>query len=147
MSIKTTSKSSLFLMELIISILFFSLSSAVCIQLFVKAHNLDLETTTQNHGVLCAQNIAEEFLGVDGDSTALGDLFSYEETASDTSSMNIYFNKKWDECPKDSAIYTASIAFETKPSLLNANISIQEISQTATIYELTISKHIPNTSH
>ena len=40
------SKTSLFLMELIIAILFFSLSCAVCIQLFFKAHTDHFRITT-----------------------------------------------------------------------------------------------------
>ena len=34
------SRSGLFLMEMIISILFFSITSAITVQLFVKAHNI-----------------------------------------------------------------------------------------------------------
>ena len=39
-----SSRSALFLMELIFSILFFALASAVCVQLFVKAHLLSVST-------------------------------------------------------------------------------------------------------
>lgn len=38
---KNASRSGLFLLELIISILFFSMASAVCIRLFVQAHVMD----------------------------------------------------------------------------------------------------------
>lgn len=41
------SRSSLFLIELTISILFFALASAACIQLFVKAHLLDTKRRRQ----------------------------------------------------------------------------------------------------
>ena len=59
-----SSKSSLFLMELIIAILFFSLASAVCIQLFVKSHTLGKTTTDENKSLLMCQNFSEIFLGI-----------------------------------------------------------------------------------
>ena len=58
-----SSKTSLFLMELIIAILFFSISSAVCIQLFVKAHLLDLKTQEENLSLMTCQNFNELYLG------------------------------------------------------------------------------------
>lgn len=59
-----SSKTSLFLMELIIAILFFALASAVCIQLFVKSHLLGRSTQEENHALLMCQNLTELYLGV-----------------------------------------------------------------------------------
>ena len=52
-------RSSLFLMELMIAILFFSLASAVCVQLFVKSHLLTREAADLNQAVSQAQSAAE----------------------------------------------------------------------------------------
>ena len=41
-------RSSLFLLELIIAILFFSLTSAVCVQIFVRAHLISRQTQELN---------------------------------------------------------------------------------------------------
>ena len=43
------SKSALFLMELIIVILFFALTSAVCMRVFIKAHDVAHETESANY--------------------------------------------------------------------------------------------------
>ena len=43
---------------MIIAILFFSLASAVCIQLFARSHLLSTQTVNQNHAVVQAQNLA-----------------------------------------------------------------------------------------
>lgn len=59
-----SSKTSLFLMELIIAILFFSISSAVCIQLFVKSHLLDQKTQEENRLLITCQNLNEIYLGI-----------------------------------------------------------------------------------
>jgi hypothetical protein len=74
------SKSSLFLLELILSIFFFSIASGVCIQLFVKAHLLGVETMEINQANLWSQNVAETFYASE-DSALLLDLFPFQETS------------------------------------------------------------------
>lgn len=69
------SKSSLFLMEMIIALLFFALSSTVCIRLFVKSHILSTQTSNLNYAVTQAQNLAECFMGLEGDMVKLQALF------------------------------------------------------------------------
>lgn len=46
-------------MELTISLLFFAFAAAVCIQLFVKAHNLNEESKALNDAHMIATQIAE----------------------------------------------------------------------------------------
>lgn len=65
------SRSSLFLMELIMAILFFSLTSAVCIRLFVRAHTISQDTINQNHAMAQAQSLAEAWLAAEGDASGL----------------------------------------------------------------------------
>lgn len=74
MPTKNISKSSLFLMELIIVLLFFSLTSAICLQLFVRAHLLDQKTTDLNKAVQYCQNTCELYTALEGDVEALCSL-------------------------------------------------------------------------
>ena len=55
------SRSALFLMELIIVIFFFSLTSAVCLNVFAKAHIIGRDTRQLNDAVLFAKNAGELF--------------------------------------------------------------------------------------
>lgn len=50
-----------FLMELIVVILFFSLSTAVTLRLFVAAHEKERESTRLSDAVERAQDTAEQF--------------------------------------------------------------------------------------
>ena len=59
------SRSSLFLMELLISLLFFSLASAVCIRLFAKSHLISRDTINQNNAIVQAQHLAETWLATE----------------------------------------------------------------------------------
>ena len=60
------SKLSLFLMELIVAIMFFSLSAAVCVRLFASAHFLAEKTESLSNAVMWAQNVSEAFTGNGG---------------------------------------------------------------------------------
>ena len=55
----TSSRSGLLLMEIIIAILFFSVVSAVCLQLFVKSHNLGQDTEELDMAVRHAGSVAD----------------------------------------------------------------------------------------
>lgn len=54
-----TRRSSLFLMELMAAILLFSLASAVCIQVFVKAHQVSERAEQLNEAVTLCSDAAE----------------------------------------------------------------------------------------
>lgn len=56
---KSTRRSSVFLLELMIAILFFSVASAVCTQVFVKAQDLSREARTLSQAVTACSNAAE----------------------------------------------------------------------------------------
>ncbi len=55
----THSRSGIFLMEIIIAILFFSIVSAICLNIFVHTHNLSKSTAELNFAVREAANAAE----------------------------------------------------------------------------------------
>ncbi len=83
------SKSSLFLMEVIIALLFFSLASTVCIRLFVKSHTLSQDTQNLNYAVTQSQNLAEAFLGTEGDMEQLKSLFHGSHLSNDNQLLTI----------------------------------------------------------
>ena len=57
--------SSLFLMELILAILFFSVASAVCVQIFVKSHLISRQSEELSQAVTLCTNSAEAFAASD----------------------------------------------------------------------------------
>ena len=85
------SRASLFLMELMISILFFSLSGAVCIQLFVKAHTINTATEDKSNATLIAQDISELFHHTKGDKEQL--LSYYTEYDAKSNEVFLYFSE------------------------------------------------------
>ena len=66
-SVRTNSKSSLFLIELIVTLCFFSLASVVCVRLFIYAHKVSIESRRETLAIQISQNAAECFIAADGD--------------------------------------------------------------------------------
>lgn len=53
------SKTSLFLIELLVMVLVFALCAALCIQIFVRAEEISLETERRDDALILARNAAE----------------------------------------------------------------------------------------
>ncbi|MDD6190089.1 MAG: hypothetical protein PUB75_00665 [Firmicutes bacterium] len=66
--------SSLFLLELIIAILFFSIASAVCVQFFVKSHTMSQDSKNLNLAVNECSSIAEIVQTSDSSREALREI-------------------------------------------------------------------------
>ena len=75
-SVHSHSKSSLFLIELIVSLCFFSLASVVCVRLFVYAHKVSTESRRETLAIQMSQNAAECFIAADGDEEEFRRLFA-----------------------------------------------------------------------
>ena len=128
------SKSSLFLMELIIALLFFSLASTVCIQLFVKSYTLSQETTDLNYAINSAQNMAEAFIGCNGDLSFIASLFEEYTVSIHETSFSFTENE-----------YTTLLTIssdDTIPGLLLGEISVVRAPSSITIYELTVEHYL-----
>ncbi len=134
-----SSRSALFLMELIFSILFFALASAVCVQLFVKAHLLSVSTQELNHALTSAQSAAACLQAKQGDAAAALGVLGSEGTA-DT----LYYNADWQPCAAADAAYTLQLlpaqAEET------TNIVVTKLGETAPLLTLPVRCHTPLTA-
>lgn len=97
------SRSALFLMELILATAFLSLSSVVCIRLYLYAHNLSAASLAKTQAVRESQNIGSSWLSSDG---SLADtLFLYLETTNpaedwkapeEADALVLYYNSDWE---------------------------------------------------
>ncbi len=137
---KTTSKSALFLMELILAIFFFSLASAVCIQLFVKAHIIGASTTNKNHAILWAQNIAEAYTGTDANFDAT--VSALNATSVGDQSFCLFFDSGWNPASSEEAAFVASVTTESIDNMSTAKITLTDAANDI-IYQLSVSKHQP----
>lgn len=115
-------------MELVIVILFFSLSSAVCVQLFVKAHQLDQETIQLNHSVIWTQNLAESYRAYSGDIEKVASVYK-EQILEPSDSVILYFDEDWNPITDKAHMIYAAFCVElssTSQAVSSDNVALNE---------------------
>lgn len=147
----TPRTSSLFLLELIFSILFFSVASAVCVQVFVRAHILSRDARALSCAVTAcsdaaeiagaakgAKDAAERLAAFYGEATVDAASEQDSETAS-TAAMNsvspdnaasamvtIGFDAELQECAADAAAYVLTAAYSEEGAMLRCEAVMQK---------------------
>ena len=125
-------------MELIIALLFFSLASTVCIRLFVMSHTLSSRTVDLNYAVTQAQNMAEAFLGCQGNLDQMMELFENSRLYDtgrgfqvEQGTYNSFLTLDWDREASD---------------IIAADIKICRTDSEEVIYSLHVEHHIAERS-
>ena len=147
------SKSGSFLMELILSILFFSVASAVCIQLFAKAHLLDQKTGYQNQAVIWAENLASLWQAENGDLSVVRDTLCADYAAapgsvvlSDSGSLLLVYLDKDGMPTPDAEQSAAYVQLSNKSEELQSHMLAAELCFYAgqePFYAITLMQHLP----
>lgn len=110
---RLSSRTGLFLLELIISILFFCVASAVCIQLFVASHTTDRKSRNLTKAVKCCEDFAEVFTAAYGNVAAIQDFMAPTVIQEDI--FSYYYDKNWSPCTGTVAEYVMIADFGQKP--------------------------------
>lgn len=124
------SKSALFLMELIIVIFFFALTSAVCLSVFVKAHDISRSTESLNYAFLWADNASELFNEYSDDSKSVSDTLLAE-----FAKMGAYDGK-----------YRIDLSFSDDESFRYMRYCFVYVPDDKTVYDFTFKQHIKEVS-
>ena len=137
--------SSLFLMELILAILFFSITSAVCVQFFVKSHLLSKESKTLSQAVSECSGIAE-ITSVSDSADAVAALLRDRYPDIDAgqtagSPAVIYYDESFSPCGKKDAVYILEMVLAEDECMLSAGMKVTGPDDSL-IYELNASHHI-----
>ncbi len=111
-------------MELIIVILFFAISSAVCLRIFVHAHQLERKTENNNYAVLWAENAAELFYEYD-DSTLI------DSTLQSTYAGSVDYSDE----------YKIQLSFREDSAFKYMDYTFCEASDNSPVYSFTFKKH------
>lgn len=138
MHIQPTRRSSLFLMELIIAILFFSLASSICVRVFVKSHSLEKESINLNHAVTAATSAAEIFRNHEQPFSILSELYPDGSSLDDT--FEIYYDNNWLPCTQSHASFTVQLMIEQTNSFLLGYISVHN--ERDSFYTLEVKKYL-----
>ncbi len=101
-------------MELIIVIFFFALTSAVCLRVFVRAHDAAVDTGSMNYAILWAENAGEAFYEYGADESSVRnvlesafDLKDYSYELVFTEDLNFAFmNFTFKDTLRDREVYS-----------------------------------------
>lgn len=115
--------SSLFLLELILAVLFFSVASALCIQIFTKAHLMSQDARDLNFAVNEVSSMTEQMP---------------DDSLQDAAA---YYDSSYASCEKADAVYVLTVHYEPEDTLLKAHISMDTIADNRNIYTLDVTKH------
>lgn len=125
----TTSKSGVFLLELVLVILFFSIASTVCIEMFVKSYAISNNSTHLNTSVQIAENIAETF-------KAENDLITHSFTET------YYYSADIKQVSKENSTYIAVVDYSSDNHMNFANINV--FANDTNYFTLSVDKYISN---
>jgi len=144
--------SSLFLLELILAILFFSIASAVCVQIFVKSHLLSSDAQALNMAVSECSGAAEVILSSKDEHDAAALLksaypdgsFSESDGGVTSSVFLAYYDEDLAPCGKSAASYEMTVQLIKEDHMLQASISMTSLDdpEDANIYALDVAHHI-----
>ena len=113
-------RSSLFLIELIIAILFFSLGSAVCVQAFVKAHTISTEASDLSFASSTVSSAASVVKYTDGTLDSLRTYFPLAFQQDDD--VEICYDATRAACGPQDASYTLHIRTDAQDGAETASI-------------------------
>lgn len=150
MKSRTSSRTGLFLMELILAILLFALASVLCIQMFVKSHTLSKSSVELNHSILWAQNVSEIFYGCNGNGSEISSLLAgclYEPLSEGGYRLTILFDDEFQVLPAtadsleaiDFSYRLTALVTPEDNHLLLCHLTVTKNAQAESLYELNLS--------
>lgn len=148
MRTQTHSKSSLFLIEMLFSLLFFSIIAALCIQVFVQSHTLSKKSENLNEAQNLASSLAEVIIASEGDSSSIRTYFP--EAVFSEDQIFLYYDSDWNLTSEENSSYVLFTALQQKDFTLSGTISVSENRKNPKekeneIYSLSFRHHIPKT--
>lgn len=124
--------SSLFLMELILAIMLFTITAAVCVQLTAKAHSLSRDSALLNSAVNECSTLAEIISSSDNSDRAIR-LLSEEYPGSklqqtgDSRSLTFFYDENYMPASEKNASHRITADISVKDGLVSAVIKAEKL--------------------
>ena len=139
------SKSGLFLMELMFCIFFFAIGSAVCLQMFVKAHTVSESSRDLTFATEICSTVSDHWKDSQGDYDLLLDLLLTGEYTDNV--FTIYYTEEGENCEEADAFYTLHLTttYDKSSMIMNGHFEVEH--QDQLVYETDIEhfeKEAPN---
>lgn len=132
-------QSSLFLMEMMVVILFFALTSAICVHLFAQSYQTAKHSEDLTNGVLQAESAAELYKSTAGDLQQTAELLDAKWEAA--GSLTVLYDAHWQIVQQDGA-YQLTMSAVQETLIPTAEIVISTL-EGKEIYRLTVKAYQP----
>lgn len=138
---KSARRSSLFLLELMISILMFSVASAWCVRLFVTVRSVVVRTEEQNRGQNLAAGYAELFLASGNFEAFLLQEGAEQRESGEITRYYLGYDRNGNVCKRAEAYFAFDIAIEDKEDFSTCYFSFRRADEKEDIYTLEVEKY------
>lgn len=134
--------SGLFLLEIILAILAFSLVSAVCLQLFVKAHTLGQDTKDLDMAVRQATSVGSILTQSESPMEHLKSLYPDASFDENKRSLTIHYDQEYQPCKEQNSIYQMQITSSPMDGQTTSySITVRKTNSTSKIYTLEVTAY------
>jgi hypothetical protein len=120
------------------AILFFTLASSVCLQIFIKSYTISQAANHLSHAQTVVQGVFAIF---ESENYKENLKICYPEIEEDNGNYTIYFDKDWKESTKEDFSYLAKIVCEETAH--NYQVEVEISSTKEEIYKQQNSYHLP----
>ncbi len=137
-----SSHSGLFLLEMILAILAFSLVSAVCLQLFVKAHTLGQDTKDLDMAVRQTTSVASVLTQTEAPMEYLKTLYPDALTDNAGRSATLCYDQDYQPCKEQDCAYQMQITASPLDGQTTVySITVRKAGSTSKIYALEVTAY------
>lgn len=132
--ITSHSKNSLFLMEMILILLFLSLSGAACIHVFSAAVKNRQYARELRHMQELTTSVGEILNGTDG---TAGSILKYlPEGTEKQNFLNWYYDSGWNTCPENKAVYQMELQLKPAASSKAGTLTFYKLSSSDELFKI-----------
>lgn len=120
---KKLSRTRLFLLEMLVNLLIFSIGAAICIMTLSQAYSLSASGRVLTKAQRITENAAMTFRAVDGNIKAMPSILNGQLT--DENKMEVWYDKNWNVVSPESGIYCLKL--RVKPlenNVMQADIAV-----------------------
>lgn len=126
----TKNKSNLLLIELILAILFFSMTVSICVKVIFTAHEIGRQNSVLTKATITGDSIVSIFKeqNIDEADKIMAENF---KSVKDDKGWNLYFDREFNICSNENARYIMTVQIsETSSYLRNVIIHLNDLQPT-----------------
>ena len=121
----THSKNSLFLIEMIMVLLFLSLSSVACIRIFAAASLNHTKAVDWRHIQSLTTSVGEILEGTDGTPDSVSEFLS--GSTQNSSTLIWYYDKNWEICSSEKASHKMTLILSTDAMIKEGTLTFYSV--------------------